>query len=223
MSGESSKKSNVIVKPIVFGNSAKAFGKKREEDGHTHQWCVYLKPYENDDLSLYVRKVQFKLHESYTNQLRTVTNPPYEVAESGWGEFEVTIKIFFQDVSDRPLVLHHPLKLFQSDDNIVIGKKTIVYEQYDEMIFQDPSPLMLPLLTANRQATLGAYRHQTNFKKKEEDFVTKLEDAIKKVASEIEDCKMLSLKKMEYLKSIKQIIETHEKNESAILYDLDNL
>lgn len=37
-----------IVKPIVFGNVARYFGKKREEDGHTHQWSVYVKPYRNE-------------------------------------------------------------------------------------------------------------------------------------------------------------------------------
>ena len=37
-----------IIKPIVYGNVARYFGKKREEDGHTHQWTVYLKPYRNE-------------------------------------------------------------------------------------------------------------------------------------------------------------------------------
>ena len=55
-----------IIKPIVYGNLvisssqtsywlnvcegnvSKYFGKKREEDGHTHQWTVYLKPYKNE-------------------------------------------------------------------------------------------------------------------------------------------------------------------------------
>jgi len=36
------------VKPIVYGNVARYFGKKREEDGHTHQWTVYVKPYRNE-------------------------------------------------------------------------------------------------------------------------------------------------------------------------------
>lgn len=36
------------MKPIVFGNVARYFGKKREEDGHTHQWSVYVKPYKNE-------------------------------------------------------------------------------------------------------------------------------------------------------------------------------
>uniref|UniRef100_A0A2I3HFG9 YEATS domain-containing protein n=1 Tax=Nomascus leucogenys TaxID=61853 RepID=A0A2I3HFG9_NOMLE len=39
-----------IVKPIVYGNVARYFGKKREEDGHTHQWTVYVKPYRNEDI-----------------------------------------------------------------------------------------------------------------------------------------------------------------------------
>ena len=41
-------KNVTVVKPIVFGNTAKYFGKKREEDGHTHAWSFYLKTYENE-------------------------------------------------------------------------------------------------------------------------------------------------------------------------------
>ena len=37
-----------IVKPVIYGNIARYFGKKREEDGHTHQWTVYIKPYKNE-------------------------------------------------------------------------------------------------------------------------------------------------------------------------------
>ena len=37
-----------IIKPIIYGNIARYFGKKREEDGHTHQWTVYVKPYRNE-------------------------------------------------------------------------------------------------------------------------------------------------------------------------------
>lgn len=80
------------MKPIVYGNVARNFGKKREEDNHTHQWTVYVKPYKNEvkiiprinmisllanwhhliqDMSQYVKKVQFKLHESYANATRS--------------------------------------------------------------------------------------------------------------------------------------------------------
>ncbi|XP_072829518.1 YEATS domain-containing protein 4-like isoform X1 [Vicugna pacos] len=150
-----------IVKPIVYGNVARYFGKKREEDGHTHQWTVYVKPYRNEDMSAYVKKIQFKLHESYGNPLRVVTKPPYEITETGWGEFEIIIKIFFIDPNERPVTLYHLLKLFQSDTNAMLGEKTVVSEFYDEMIFQDPTAMMQQLLTTSRQLTLGAYKHET--------------------------------------------------------------
>ncbi|KAG9339939.1 hypothetical protein JZ751_022254 [Albula glossodonta] len=149
-----------IVKPIVFGNVARYFGKKREEDGHTHQWTVYVKPYRNEDMSAYVKKIQFKLHESYGNPLRVVTKPPYEITETGWGEFEIVIKIFFIDPNERSVTLYHLLKLFQSDSS-AMPKKTVVSEFYDEMIFQDPTAMMQQLLTTSRQLTLGAYKHET--------------------------------------------------------------
>ena len=44
-----------IVKPIVYGNVARYFGKKREEDGHTHQWTIYVKPYRNE-VHMYAKK-----------------------------------------------------------------------------------------------------------------------------------------------------------------------
>ncbi len=136
-----------IVKPIVFGNTSQSFGKKRENDGHTHDWTVYVKPYKNEDMSSYVKKVQFKLHDSYANCNRVVSKPPYEVSESGWGEFEIQIKIFFHDAAaEKPIVFYHPLKLFPTSPSgeslpstttaMVQGKKTVVSEYYDELIFQ---------------------------------------------------------------------------------------
>ena len=89
----------------MYGNIAKYFGKKREEDGHTHQWTVYVRPYENEDMSSYVKKINFKLHDSYANQNRVIIKPPYEVTETGWGKFEIVIKIYFQDPNERPVSL----------------------------------------------------------------------------------------------------------------------
>ena len=82
-----------VIKPIVYGNFSQHFGKKRETDGHTHEWTIYVKPYHNEDMSSYVKKVVFKLHDSYANCNRVVSKPPYEVSETGWGEFEVQIKV----------------------------------------------------------------------------------------------------------------------------------
>lgn len=32
-----------------------------------------------------------------------VVKPPYEVTETGWGEFEVIIKIYFTDPNEKPV------------------------------------------------------------------------------------------------------------------------
>lgn len=102
-----------IVKPIVYGNVARCFGKKRE-DGHTHQWTVYVKPYTNEDMSAYVKKVHFKLHESYANPNRIVVKPPYEISETGWGEFEIVIKIHFIDPNERPVSIDGLILLYSN-------------------------------------------------------------------------------------------------------------
>ena len=107
-----------LVKPVVFGNVSKQFGKKRDNDGHTHEWTVYFKPYDNEDMSQYIKKVHFKLHESYANPNRVVSKPPYEVSETGWGEFEVQVKIHFNDAAnEKPLIFYHVLKLFHGSSS----------------------------------------------------------------------------------------------------------
>lgn len=54
-------------------------------------------------MGAYIKKVHFKLHESYTNPNRIVTKAPYELTETGWGEFEIVIKIYFHDPNERPV------------------------------------------------------------------------------------------------------------------------
>ena len=35
--------------------------------------------------------------------ISVVLKPPFEVTETGWGEFEVIIKIYFVDPNERPV------------------------------------------------------------------------------------------------------------------------
>jgi len=177
-----------VIKPIVFGNQARYFGKKREEDGHTHSWTVYVKPYDDDDMAVYVKKVHFRLHDSYANQVRVLVKPPYEVEETGWGEFEVQIKIYFHDPNERPVTIYHILKLFQTDPNVMTGKKPVISEQYDEMIFQDPSAMMHQLLSSPRPITTPdcpEWTHDTDFEEKKATTLTAVLDAKKKIRQEI--------------------------------------
>jgi len=71
----------------------------------------------------------------------------------------------------------------------MLGKKTVVSEFYDEMIFQDPTAMMQQLLTTSRQLTLGAYKHETEFAELEVKTREKLEAAKKKTSFEIAELK----------------------------------
>lgn len=67
------------------------------------------------------------------------------MSETGWGEFEIQIKIHFNDGNERPVTFYHMLKLFHTGNDsstttaMVQGRKTVVSENYDEIIFQDPT------------------------------------------------------------------------------------
>ena len=89
------------------------------------------------------------------------------MTETGWGEFEIQIKIYLADPVERPVTIYHVLKLFQvskkvnapivfveinqitflkqtgtgpsTDPSALKGGKSVVSEFYDEIIFQDPT------------------------------------------------------------------------------------
>ncbi|CAH7687076.1 YEATS domain-containing protein 4 [Phakopsora pachyrhizi] len=48
-----------------------------------------------DNLSHFIKKVSFKIHNSYPNPLRMIDRAPYEINETGWGEFLIYIKMYF--------------------------------------------------------------------------------------------------------------------------------
>ena len=61
-----------ISRPIYYGSIAYSLnGKKASEAEHTHRWTVMVKGLNNEDLSYYIKKVVFKLHETYPNPLRS--------------------------------------------------------------------------------------------------------------------------------------------------------
>ncbi|WVR00256.1 hypothetical protein IAU59_007399 [Kwoniella sp. CBS 9459] len=65
-----------------------------------------------DDLSYLIKKVTFKLHETYPNPNRVCDKPPFRVTETGWGEFVVQIRIqFIPESLEKPITLNHPIKL----------------------------------------------------------------------------------------------------------------
>jgi YEATS domain-containing protein 4 len=77
---------------------------------------------------------------------------PFEVSESGWGEFEINIKVFFMDPTEKPVDFYHILKLYPTpgtDPKLLDPKKPVVSEHYDEIIFNAPHEEFYNLMIEN--------------------------------------------------------------------------
>ena len=121
-------------KRILYGNEA--FPLKKITTNNTHNWILFLRPYNDNDIELYnvIEYVTFHLHESFANPHRKITQPPYILNENGWGEFEVLIEIQFK-FNFGNLFFHHFLMLFSNDKN---KKGNISNVSYDELLFINP-------------------------------------------------------------------------------------
>ncbi|XP_072969208.1 transcription initiation factor TFIID subunit 14b isoform X2 [Typha angustifolia] len=126
--------------PIVYGTISFWLGKKASEY-NSHKWTVYVRGATNEDLSVIVKRAVFQLHPSFNNPTRVVESAPFELSESGWGEFEIAITLFFHsDVCDKQLDLYHQLRLYPDDDSGPQStKKPVVVETYDEIVFSEPT------------------------------------------------------------------------------------
>jgi YEATS domain-containing protein 4 len=84
-------------------------------------------------------QVTFELHSSFENPLRDVTNPPYELTESGWGEFDIVIRLHFtEDAAEPPFELYHHLQLgLDAQGNP--QKKPHLYEIFEEIVMWEPT------------------------------------------------------------------------------------
>ncbi|VDK67806.1 unnamed protein product [Litomosoides sigmodontis] len=183
-------KDKIFTRPIVYGNTAHYLGKKREEDGHTHEWTVFVKPYFSEDPSKYIRKVQFKLHDSYANATRMVEKPPYEVTETGWGEFEVQIRIYFVDVNEKPVTAFHYLRLFQPQVTLPNGKTMVAAEYYDEIVFQEPTMPMYKVLSYLEGRKAEPRRFHTDFpfvRKRTQEMINNARNEINKEIQDLMD------------------------------------
>lgn len=170
-----------IKKPIIIGNNSVRLTEEEKLNNpkipreHTHKWQIFIMsptPKGDSDLS-FIKKITFKLHDSYQPAVRTVEYqsfinspsqdvPGFMVEETGWGEFEVGIKIYFQDGSqEKFLQLYHPLRLHSY--YLILNNETGEYDQkpcvqkegenlsidndnngmvksfyYDEIVFNEP-------------------------------------------------------------------------------------
>ena len=54
-------------------------------------------------ISFKPRPVDYHYWLNISYFVKVITRPPYEVTETGWGEFEVIIKVYFNDPNEKPV------------------------------------------------------------------------------------------------------------------------
>ncbi|XP_022854916.1 transcription initiation factor TFIID subunit 14b-like isoform X2 [Olea europaea var. sylvestris] len=117
----------------------------------SHKWTVYVRSPTNEDLEVAIKQAVFLLLSTFNNPTRVVEGP-FELSESGWGEFEIVITLHFdRDITVKPLhlwacslchacVRYHHLKLYPEEDSGPMSmKKPAVRKSYDEIVFSEPS------------------------------------------------------------------------------------
>jgi len=116
------------------------------------------------DISTWLKKVVFVLHETFPNPVRNVEGPPFELQETGYGGFFIVVKLYFQPLaSEKQQQRQHYLQLEPYGDEATIAKQTadnLVRSEIVEFIeFNEPTEALWDALTSDAQWDyLGAGR-----------------------------------------------------------------
>ena len=104
-------KKETVVKKVIFGTAAFARGKKADKNYKNAWWCYVRAPLDENggDMSSYVSKVVFTLHDSFPHHIMVVDKFPFCICRAGWGEFDIMITIYFHDPNEEPVQRNYPL------------------------------------------------------------------------------------------------------------------
>jgi YEATS domain-containing protein 4 len=130
-----------IKLPFSYGTIANPLIKPAGDN--THSWVAFVKFPTSIVEANIIKRVTFKLHESFRDPLRcilyacyfllAIESFPFELKESGWGEFQMQIRIYFTNTDIKPVFLSHHLKLYS--DNGSTG--TVISENFDKICLDD--------------------------------------------------------------------------------------
>lgn len=190
-----------VTRPIIFGNTAKKMGDVKPPNApveHTHLWTIFVKGPQNEDLSYFIKKVVFKLHDTYPNPIRTVEAPPFELTETGWGEFEINVKVHFVDEAGEKLLnFYHHLRLHPYQ--LVNGQPPppqkandeISAVFYDEIVFNEPNEQFFKILMSTPGNLLPSNKTDSCVfsRQLEQEEIDRIDIGIEKVDREIEELK----------------------------------
>lgn len=86
---------------------------------------------------------------TFISDLKDVEKWPFETHQTGWGEFEIGVRIHFKDPYEKPVDCIHMLKLYTDNQNqSSTVKKPVVSERYDEVVFKNPTEAFYEILKA---------------------------------------------------------------------------
>ncbi|KAK1827123.1 protein AF-9 [Podospora conica] len=153
-----------VFRPFVYGTTARPFDEKTNPkppgvpDDHTHSWTVFVKGIDDVDITYWLRRVQFKLHESIPNHVRMIDGEkgkPFTISETGWGEFEITIKLYYvPESSEKPQTLYHHLRLHpygrndEEKEAMRLAGGDVISWVYEEQVFNEPYEPFYEILTS---------------------------------------------------------------------------
>eukprot|EP01028_Stygiella_incarcerata_P006965 TRINITY_DN2841_c0_g1_i1.p1 TRINITY_DN2841_c0_g1~~TRINITY_DN2841_c0_g1_i1.p1 ORF type:complete len:209 (+),score=45.06 TRINITY_DN2841_c0_g1_i1:110-736(+) len=196
--------SRSVTKRVIYGNVAHHLGDKASPE-KTHSWTLFVRPYDpQDNLSRYIERVIFCLHESFENPRRVVEKPPFEVTERGWGEFEIEIILCFRDEMRSSVSLVHLLRIFHVNEagEALLIPDPLVAQFCDEIVFPRPLPqfreLLQPIPGAPRDFPLSVQPDIDRYGKltTEEDGIRLYRAGIEKVEAMIKE-RMKELEELE--------------------------
>jgi hypothetical protein len=118
---------------IAFGGSAQGLRVTNDyADGAkkgSYNWKIYLQGSAATLAS--IASVEYTFHPTFRKPVQLITasprNPNFSFVGSGWGEFDVKVKIVFKNPGQRPLYLVYPLDLHSRARKIAVRSGTNVY------------------------------------------------------------------------------------------------
>lgn len=155
-------KGKQVFRPFVYGTTARPFDPEKNPkppgvpDDHTHSWTVFVKGVDDTDITYWLKRVQFKLHESIPQHVRmidAVPGKPFVVNETGWGEFEIAIKMYYVPESgEKAQTLYHHLRLHPYGDATeraaMVANGEVPAWVYEEQLFNEPYEHFYDILTS---------------------------------------------------------------------------
>ncbi|CAI4738939.1 BFH_collapsed_G0046340.mRNA.1.CDS.1 [Saccharomyces cerevisiae] len=198
-----------VSRPIIYGNTAKKMGSVKPPNApaeHTHLWTIFVRGPQNEDISYFIKKVVFKLHDTYPNPVRSIEAPPFELTETGWGEFDINIKVYFvEEANEKVLNFYHRLRLHPyanpvpnsdngneqntTDHNSKDAEVSSVY--FDEIVFNEPNEEFFKILMSRPGNLLPSNKTDdcVYSKQLEQEEIDRIEISIEKVDKEIDELK----------------------------------